>query len=184
MLTRHERLGTLLRLVKHPTQSHTRQVVPTSWTPQRLSLLFRCLARPWHRRHPTHSSSICVALRCVAAQCEGEAHLFAQLAEEKVALSLSGEHEAAESHVATYQVVVSPFVAVRARPSLTARLLCTLATDVHVEVEERRGKWVRLRTPEHGFCVDAGDKWVLTVHPLHGQLMRRLHVEYHGGAGF
>ncbi len=64
------------------------------------------------------------------------------------------------------------------------RILLILMQGSYVEVEERRGDWVRLRPPEHGFTVDASDKWILTRHPEHGRLMHLVHVEQSGGVGF
>ena len=86
-------------------------------------------------------------------------------------------------HDASYRVAHSPFVPVRARATMSGDVVGHRAEGDVVRASGRRGDWIALLDEETTSETmrekeardDATRRWMLTLHPEFGQLLRRCH---------
>jgi hypothetical protein len=86
-------------------------------------------------------------------------------------------------HDASYRVAHSPFVPVRARATMSGHVVGHRAEGDVVRASGRRGDWIALldeettseTTREKEARDDAPRRWMLTLHPEFGRLLRRCH---------
>lgn len=80
-----------------------------------------------------------------------------------------------------FRCVFRPYVLVRLAPTTCAAALAQVRHGEIVEAVGVRGRWVRLKVPPRPSDGLELQRWVLTWHPMHGELLHALDVPHPDG---
>ena len=104
-----------------------------------------------------------------------------RLAAAEAVLSVDHTHLPLQRGAHTFRVTHSPFVAVRAAPSMSSSIIGHKTESQLVVANARRGDWIRCVDSDNGprakDCSTVHERWMLTVHPEIGRLLRRCNAD-------
>ncbi|OUS47164.1 hypothetical protein BE221DRAFT_167622 [Ostreococcus tauri] len=104
-----------------------------------------------------------------------------RLAAAEAVLSVDHTHLPLQRGAHTFRVTHSPFVAVRAAPSMSSNIIGHKTESQLVVANARRGDWIRCVDSDNGprakDCSTVHERWMLTVHPEIGRLLRRCNAD-------